>query len=137
MTGCTSGPCPFCGAMGTVPDGAYQEVHGFISYIASLNATQKQLDAARIAILESILSRDTPDQARSRLIAAGPVGAGLLKFLGKKQVGTIIALLALMVSALEYIHEIEPVPAPAVNITVVSPPAPSTHPKDQGRRAEH
>lgn len=121
--------------MGTVPDGAFQEVNGIISHIADLNATKEQLDAARIAILESMLREEAPEAVDAKLAKMGHVGSGLRAILAKIPIANYIAALALLVAALQYAHDVVPAPAPEINVTVVTsnpPDAPSVQPKGQG-----
>lgn len=49
--GSKSGPCPYCGSMGSIPDGLYRDIDNVINYIADSNYSLEELVKLRNMLL--------------------------------------------------------------------------------------
>jgi hypothetical protein len=94
---CKAGPCPSCGSFGTIPDGTYNPVSGFINKIGDWQRIAFALMAIRDAIADGSNINDI-----KKKIAADPVAAFALRnFVPKdlKELQTLFIIIGMFLAA--------------------------------------
>lgn len=119
--GVTSGPCPYCGGMGDVPDGASQQIEGHIAHIADLNPTAEDMQAARVALIDFLMKdgwAPTSASASAMVAKTGSLRDLVSGVLSSPKTSTALGIGSLIFSAIAIVQSQQPPPPQDVNVHV-------------------
>lgn len=104
VEGCRSGPCPGCGGVGLVPDGAYTIVEQVLAYSRDADMSREQMLATTQLLGDAIGPGGVVDleMLERRIPAEVPAAAWVLALLRDPAVGNVAQWLALVFAVLVY-----------------------------------
>ncbi|MGH2064787.1 hypothetical protein ACRCJ1_00110 [Aerococcus sp. L_4] len=77
MEGCKSGPCPFCGGIGLVPNGMYAVVDEMIKFVINENYTIKEMkdikELFQVALRDNLTFEEIEEKAEKQNIEIGSI----------------------------------------------------------------
>lgn len=101
MSGNTSGPCPYCGGLGLIPDGVFDVMDGTIRLVAELSTTRRDLLAAARIFTEAVRDGSVDvDVLTIKLQREAPTALPLLQILRDPATASMLAILAIIVSVI-------------------------------------
>lgn len=108
MEGCSSGPCPKCGSMGSIPNGMYKFINGVLSLLNSDNYSRSDLIYLTNELKKIKDNRSSIDEVALELEENSPKFSQILELLPKNReekrsdlqfwISTIISVIMLFIS---------------------------------------
>lgn len=102
MRGCRSGPCPECGGMGSIPDGAYSLEEALVRFLSGPQSSYEKLAHVAETIREMRSRGATEEEILQEVSKTSPALAWFGGFFGKPAAhlyfGTLVSVVTLLQS---------------------------------------
>lgn len=103
-----SGPCPACGAMGTIPDGTFNIEEHLITFLSGPVSTYEKLKELQKILEQAKLNNESTETTLKAVESASPTIATVARMLNPDRILTYLGLIITAIDLITRIHSPSP-----------------------------